>query len=181
MLFRSIETSGKVWIYRPEKHKTAHHGKQRMVLIGPKAKAAIEPFLRTELDAFLFTPAQADRERREARCADYAPPANAAGDYRNWPSYQKRRQQAEAKAEPKRYRDRYTSTTYARAIAEACIAANIPHWSPNRLRHNAATRIRKEYGLDIAQVVLGHSGADVTQVYAEADLAKATKAIEAVG
>ena len=35
----------------------------------------------------------------------------------------------------------------------------IPHWHPNQLRHNAATRLRREFGLDMARAVLGHSSA----------------------
>lgn len=42
-------------------------------------------------------------------------------------------------------------------------------FGPNRLRHNAATKIRREFGLDAAQVMLGHATAQVTQVYAETD------------
>ena len=42
-------------------------------------------------------------------------------------------------------------------------------WSPNRLRHAAATEVRRQFGLEAAQVVLGHSRADVTQTYAERD------------
>ena len=40
-------------------------------------------------------------------------------------------------------------------------------WHPNQLRHTFATRVRKQHGLEAAQVLLGHSRADVTQVYAE--------------
>jgi site-specific recombinase XerD len=35
------------------------------------------------------------------------------------------------------------------------------------LRHTFATRVRKEHGLEAAQVLLGHSKADTTQIYAE--------------
>ena len=48
-------------------------------------------------------------------------------------------------------------------------AVLIELWSPNRLRHSAATEIRSEFGIEGAQVILGHSSADVTQVYAERD------------
>ncbi|VTT98771.1 catalytic phage domain protein : Integrase, catalytic core, phage domain protein OS=Rhodopirellula sallentina SM41 GN=RSSM_06627 PE=4 SV=1: Phage_integrase [Gemmataceae bacterium] len=41
------------------------------------------------------------------------------------------------------------------------------HWHPNQLRHSYATKVRKAHGLEAAQVLLGHSRADVTQVYAE--------------
>ena len=43
-------------------------------------------------------------------------------------------------------------------------------WNPHQLRHTAATEIRRAFGLEAAQVVLGHSGADVTQIYAERDM-----------
>lgn len=54
-------------------------------------------------------------------------------------------------------------------IHRACKAAKVPQWSPNQLRHSRATEVRKVYGLEAAQVTLGHATADVTQVYAERD------------
>ena len=54
-------------------------------------------------------------------------------------------------------------------------------WSPNRLRHSAGTEIRKRYGLEAAQVILGHASADVTQIYAERDLQKAVEIMREVG
>ena len=48
-------------------------------------------------------------------------------------------------------------------------------WHPNQLRHTAATLIRARFGLEAAQAVLGHASADMTQVYAERDLAKAAE------
>jgi integrase len=59
--------------------------------------------------------------------------------------------------------------------------AAIPRWSPNQLRHSAGTELRKRYGLEAAQVVLGHSKADVTQIYAERDLDKAAAIVREVG
>jgi integrase len=60
-------------------------------------------------------------------------------------------------------------------------AAPIPDWSPNQLRHAAATEIRKKFGLEAAQVVLGHSTADITQVYAERNQALAAQVIRQIG
>jgi integrase len=70
---------------------------------------------------------------------------------------------------------------YARAIIRACDEAGVPRWSPNQLRHNAATRLRKSFGLDVAQIVLGHATADVTQIYAELDMQRAIQVMESVG
>ena len=54
-------------------------------------------------------------------------------------------------------------------------------WSPNQLRHNAATYLRKQFGIEAARVLLGHSSAAVTEVYAELDLAKAAEIRAQVG
>ncbi len=57
---------------------------------------------------------------------------------------------------------------------------SIPHWHPHQLRHNAATRLRREFGFEVARAVLGHSSPVVTEVYAELDGAKAAEAMEKV-
>ena len=70
---------------------------------------------------------------------------------------------------------------YAKAIARACEKGGVPHWHPNQLRHTAATKARAQFGLEAAQAILGHSRADVTQVYAERDSARAIEAIGTIG
>jgi integrase len=76
---------------------------------------------------------------------------------------------------------RYSVDTYRRAIHRACDRAGIPRWSPNRLRHSAATKLRREIGLEAARVVLGHSDASTTTIYAESDLQAAREAMERLG
>jgi integrase len=61
------------------------------------------------------------------------------------------------------------------------VAAGVPAWSPNQLRHAAATRIRRELGLEAARAVLGHSSAQVTEIYAELDQSKAADAMKRLG
>jgi len=51
-----IDTSGEVWAYRPESHKTEHHGRARIVFIGPRAQAVLRPYLLREKTAYCFTP-----------------------------------------------------------------------------------------------------------------------------
>ncbi len=53
--------------------------------------------------------------------------------------------------------------------------------SPNQLRHSFATKVRREHGLEAAQVLLGHAMADVTQVYAERDTEKAAAVALKIG
>jgi integrase len=61
------------------------------------------------------------------------------------------------------------------------VKAQIPSWHPHPLRHSAATRLRREFGLVVARAVLGHSSPVVTEVYPELDQAKASEALERVG
>ena len=75
----------------------------------------------------------------------------------------------------------YRTTTLGHAIARACKAAGVPHWHPHQLRHAAASRVRAAAGLDAAQVVLGHRHAQTTEIYAEADRARAAEIMARVG
>lgn len=54
-------------------------------------------------------------------------------------------------------------------------------WSPNQLRHNAATSLRKQFGIEAARVVLGHTSAVVTEIYAEMDFDKAEQIMAEAG
>lgn len=75
----------------------------------------------------------------------------------------------------------YTPHTYAHAVRVASRKAGVPHWHPNQLRHLFATEVRRVHGLEAVQVLLGHSRADVTQVYAERDLALASAVAAKIG
>ena len=69
-----IDMTGKVWIFRPARHKTEHHEVQREIFIGPKAQALIRPWLRTELEAYLFQPTEAEAIRNAKRRHDRKSP-----------------------------------------------------------------------------------------------------------
>jgi integrase len=75
----------------------------------------------------------------------------------------------------------YTPHTYAHAVRVASARAGVPHWHPNQLRHTFATEVRKAEGLEAAQVMLGHSRADVTQVYAERNESLALRIAARIG
>jgi integrase len=49
------------------------------------------------------------------------------------------------------------------------------------LRHTFGTEVRKVEGFEAAQVMLGHSRADVTQVYAERNESLALKIAAKIG
>jgi len=52
---------------------------------------------------------------------------------------------------------------------------------PEAVAATAATEIRKRFGLESAQVVLGHAKPNTTLIYAERDLAKAAAVMAEVG
>lgn len=145
-----IKMLGDVWEYRPERHKTEHHGRARVVFIGPRGQEILKPFLEdSEPAEYLFRPVQPASSRKEA-------PQRTPGLC-------------------------YRRDSYTRAIRRACEIAEIPAWSPNQLRHNAATLLREKHGLEATRTVLGHSTADMTEVYAEIDLESARKIMLASG
>jgi integrase len=191
MTLNQIER-GAAWTYRPSRHKTAHHGKERSVPLGPNARAVLSAFLAGGVlnpDEPIFSPRRAREERFAA--------IRAKRRTRVQPSQVSRR-----KTPPERVPTaRYTPEAIAHAVAAACDRAFPPpaplakrnnetaaewtarlteeqkeelarwqrehRWHPYQLRHSFATRVRKHHGLEAAQVLLGHSRADVTQVYAE--------------
>jgi integrase len=196
-----VDRSQVVWQYRPASHKTQHHGIKRVIFVGPKAQEVLRPYLLRAADAYCFSPAESKKQSQEAPHAARKTPlpcGNTPGSNRK--SHPKRQPNA-----------RYAKDAYNRAINRGCEAAfgmpkalryvskklpedeqkrllelaaawrNTNCWSPNQLRHAAATEIRHNYGLEAAQVVLGHAKADTTQVYAERDMALAAEIMRKIG
>jgi integrase len=113
-----LEMTGDVWTYTPHRHKTEHHGKKREVLLGPRAREILQPWLKSDLDAYLFSPAEAMAERQEQLRQQRKTSVQ--------PSQCNRR-----KARPKKAPGaHYTVASYRRAIQVACHKAGIPKWHP---------------------------------------------------
>jgi integrase len=173
MTAAELDMSGDVWVYRPSKHKTAHHGRARVVSIGPRAQAIIRAYLTAHrLTAPLFSPADAEAQRKAIQRANRKTPLT--------PSQRARDERAAAKPK-RRYRTAYTTTNYGQAIRRACETAAIPCWGPNRLRHTRLTEVRHTAGLDAAQAVGGHSKVETTQIYAEKNQELARRVALATG
>ena len=182
-----VNRSGEVWTIALETHKTAWRGKSRTIYVGPKAQAILSKYLLRAGESPCFSPVESEKQRLEARHAARVTPLSCG----NTPGSNVARKPRKAPGEA------YITGSYAKAIKYACLRAfpapkglsdeakrqwKVKHaWSPNQLRHNAATSIRKEFGLEAAQLILGHSEMGVTQVYAEQDTAKAIAVAKAVG
>lgn len=170
MRLADIDRTAAVWAYKPESHKTQHHGRERIVFLGPRAQKLIQPFMTADRERYLFSPQNAEADRNAARRKNRQSPMTPS----------------QAAREPKEAPIRSAGEcchrqSYTKAIARACELAKIDLWSPNRLRHNAATELRKEFGLEAARTVLGHTEADTTLFYAEIDWDTARRVMGAVG
>jgi integrase len=202
-----IDMTGRVWIYRPHDHKTEHHGFKREIYIGQRTQKIIKPWLRTELEAYLFQPCEAEAARRTERRENRRSPMT--------PSQAKRQPRRKPRRAPT---GRYTVASYRRAIARGCeVAFGMPEWlrkppcdekgncrlevkeekearlqraaewrrehcwHPHQLRHNAATNFRKEFGVEVARIILGHKTAFTTEIYAEVDQQQAMQAMWKAG
>lgn len=191
-----LDTSGQVWLYRPGsdqgptgQHKTAYQGHHRIIALGPKAQQVIRPFLQLDTQAYLFSPREAMAEFR-------------AQQRRNRKTKVQPSQLNRKKRKPKKAPGvHYTVSSFGRAVAMACDKADchaheeavkagrpvdtdtrlVPHWHPHQLRHTAATKLRRECGLDVARVVLGHRSPQVTELYAELDITRAAEAMKKLG
>lgn len=194
-----VDRSTDPWVYRPEWHKTEHHDRERMVFLGPRAQSILRPYLLRDPEAYCFVPSESQQRFESTRRANRKTPVQ--------PSQQGQRGRT---SPARKYRKFYSSAAYAWAIRRACAAAaglirpkrpkdpeRIPTykkelasfnarikqlaWSPNKLRHTAATELRRRFGVEHAKVVLGNSRVETTQIYAERDLAMAAEIMEQVG
>ena len=167
-----IDRSGPVWIYRPARHKTEHLGFERMIPLGPRAQAVLAPFLRADPLAYLFDPREEAKDRSKRKRAKRKLP--------KWASHMARLKQPEDIGQD--CNACYRVDVLGKAVTRACTAAGLAtRWTPNQLRHSAATRIRREFGIEAASVILGHSNLQTTEIYAEADRQKAIEIASSVG
>ena len=146
-----IDRSGDVWVADLTEQKTAHKGKPRRVHIGPKAQAALTPWLRPDAPGEpVFSPLRVDAR-------------------------QPRRKGARL---PGRH---YSRSALDQALRRAVKRAGVEPWTLGQLRHAAAVRITDAAGLEAARQALGHSSAAMTRHYASGADAHALEVVRKVG
>ena len=141
-----------------------------MIFLGEQAQNVLWPFLKNDVEAYLFSPSEVRKAFDEKRKRERKSPMT--------PSQRRRTPKATPKRQPG---ERYTTASYGSAVRRACKVAGIPLWSPNRLRHNAATNIRREFGIEKVRTVLGHSSAVTSEIYAEMDFDSAREIMGKIG
>ncbi len=169
-----VDMQSAVWLYRPTQHKNAWRGHDRVIAIGPRGQSIIRRFLRPGLQGtYLFSPKRSEEERLAGLRGDRQTPL--------WPSHIAAQRRKRANSKRRKLRDHYDTVTYRQAIQRACKRAGVPAWSPGRLRHNAATRIQRDEGLEAASAALGHRLLETTQIYANTRLQRAIEIAASMG
>jgi integrase len=153
----AIDRTTDPWTYRPKRHKSQHHNRGRTIFFGPRAQSILEPILALKVgSARLFRGSRCSYWRAIGRACHRAFPHPTLAGIAD-----------------------EDLTDEQRAALEIWQKAH--HWHPNMLRHGAATEVRREYGLEGAQVILGHARANITEIYAERDAEKAREIARKLG
>lgn len=188
-----------MWIYAPAEHKTEHHGKNRLIFIGERAQAILSPYLTRDPKSYCFSPRESECGRRLKLHSERKTPLSCGN-----------RPGSNRKKRPDRFSGVcYTKDSYRRAVTRGCeIAFNMPKelrsikkkdpnrttllaqaakwrtencWSPNQLRHATATEVREHFGLEAAQIILGHSHVNTAEIYAKKNMALGQQVAQAIG
>jgi len=166
-----VDTEPTVWRITLSEHKTAWRGHERVIFVGPKAQEILRPYLHGRHDVPIFSPRIAMEQRLQTKEKNRKTPLSCGN----------RRGTNRKSAPKKKAGDRYDTQSYGKAIKFACLAAKIPVWSPNQLRHSAATKIRAVEGIEAASVILGHKSLSVTEIYAEKSKKRAAEVAQKHG
>lgn len=159
-----IDRSGEVWMFRPAKHKTANKGKRKAVPLIGDAREAITDYLNRDPQAYCFSPAESVAWWLATKRANRKSKVQPSQLSRSKPSPRK---------QP---RSRFDAHSYRQSIQRAAKRAGVEPWHPYQLRHLAGTVVRDALGIEAAQALLGHSHAQMTELYAKQTEMKAIEA-----
>jgi integrase len=202
-----IDKSGETWIYRPRHHKTKHKGIKREVPLLAEACAILEPFLGAKREflfvasghkakAVRYTTSTYSQAVRRGAAAASAPGRHDAilavlpEDVRHFFANKVRQltaQMSRARLAGLVERIATRKGLDGKKLAKLAVAAlekhkdAVPAWSPNQLRHAAATRIANGSRLEDARIVLGHTDPRTTLRYVKPDLQRAIDAMKKLG
>lgn len=167
---KDINMTGPIWLYTPPEHKNAWREIVRVIAIPKAAQRVLSPFLKTNIEAYLFSPREAEATRNAGRASN---PDRKTPIYPSELRARARAKQARKNRVTKRpKRERYDTDSYRRAIKYAIDKAEragveIPHWHPHQLRHTISTEISQVIGEQAAQRWLGHEHLETTGIYTE--------------
>jgi integrase len=152
-----INTTGKVWLYRPVQHKNLWRKKERVVPIGPQGQNILLPFLKRNITDYCFTPEESLAVRGK----------NGKGG--------------------KAKEQRYNAKSYRKAVQYAIAAYNkanpekqIDSFTPHQARHTLTTKINEAMGIEPASAITGNT-IEAAKIYTENNLKLAITVAEKFG
>ena len=157
-----------LWYYEPGAYKTRRYVGDIQFPLGKPEQILIAPYLvGKKPEAAVFSPRTAMEERNAEKRANRKTkltPSQKARDKRK---------------KPRPIAEFYNRASYRRAIQYGIETVNrklqdgdkVPQWTPYRIRNRVATEIETKVGLDAAQAQLGHTSANMTKRYSDAQLA----------
>jgi integrase len=192
------QTDPHAWVYKPTRKKGKKKGKDRFVYFGPAAQEILAPWLEgVGPEAWVFSPQQSEAlrnaERRQKRRT------------KKRPSHEQRNEKKRKTVRKRNYSAHMKTHAVGVAIRRACQKLDermrrernpddkrkskevpkadrlFPHWHVHQIRHTAGTRVRREFGAEVAQIFLGHSQLSTTEIYAEPDREAVKKAVAKLG
>lgn len=167
-----IDQSEPVWKYLPSvfKRSALSGTKQRIIMFGPESQKILAPFLENRTpETYLFSPKESMEEifleRRKNRKTKVQPS-----------------QVSRKKPAPKRTPGlKYDSKSFYAAVQKTLEKHGLGKLFPNQVRHGAGGRIRKEFGIEHASKVMGHTHISTTEIYADYDMAKTMEIMHKIG
>ena len=162
MRAEEIDRADSIWMWKPARHKNSHRLQSLVKAIPVAAQSKLLPLIESRGPAdFLFCPADAREWRKGLRprktklypCEALRVSENLSG----------------RKSLPY-----YTESRYGKEIRDGIARANkniqeesgqIPHWTPNQLRHAIASEVSALLGEQASQRWLGHSRLETTAIY----------------
>jgi integrase len=148
---RMLDRTQEVWVASLSEHKNRHKGKSRRIFFGPRAQAALLPWLMPDdPDAVIFSPRRVD-ERQEKRQGKRLPGII------------------------------YSRCGLSQCLKRAIARAAVPSFTLAQLRHSCAVKITNSCGIEATRQVLGHSSVEMSRHYAQDADQAAREAAKTIG
>jgi len=155
-----INRDGPIWIYEPAHHKTEHHGRQRIIPLGPKCQQALTAWW----DQARTLPGAG------AGAGAGSLPGAGAGDLL---------------FEGGRFRGSgrpITRQAFYNAIRRINMKYGLDDWGLHQVRKAFATRVARKFSERDAQLLLDHADVDITRRhYIDPDLQRKIELMEEIG
>lgn len=167
-----------LYLFTPDKHKTATKGKNRYIAFSHSESAEIEKVIANKSpDNYLFSPRDLALEIFERKSKERKTKIQPT---------QVNRARRKRKNRLARFKENFTTVSIGRALRNRILRFNstappdkqIPYWTLYQVRHAAFTANSAVFGIEQAAKIAGHASPDMAKVYDHSARAAAIEAAE---